>query len=73
MPQKMVAAGISFDKWLILSGKPSRIYTVEDRRTLNEITEALVAEARKRGMDDIVDVPHTVVGGVNNMPRNSDY
>ncbi len=61
LAQKMVAFGISVDKWNVLSGKPSRIYTVEDRRSLNEITEALVAEARRRGMDDIVDVPHTDV------------
>ena len=57
----MVAFGITIDKWNVLSGKPSRIYTIEDRRSINELTEALVAEATRRGMYDVVDVPYSVV------------
>ena len=60
-----VATNILIDKRQLLMGEPTQILTVEERRTLNEITPALVQEMARRNMpvldveyEDVVDAVH---------------
>lgn len=48
---KMVIAGIMVDKRQLLSGEPTAIVSVEDRRSLGALTKAMLAEARRRGYE----------------------
>ena len=45
-----VVAGIATDKHLLLTGQPTAIFGVEDRRKLHELIPALTAEAKRRGL-----------------------
>ena len=46
-----VISGIATDKHLLLTGQPTAIFGVEDRRELHELLPALLAEVKRRGMD----------------------
>lgn len=46
-----VISGIAADKHLLLTGQPTAILGVEDRRKMHELLPALLAEAKRRGMD----------------------
>ena len=48
---KMVIAGILVDKRQLLSGEPTAIVSVEDRRSLGALTKAMLTEARRRGYE----------------------
>jgi len=51
---KAVIGGIMMDKRQLLSGEPTAIVSVEDRRNLDELTEAWIKEAKRRGQ--VVDL-----------------
>ena len=48
---KMVIAGILVDKRQLLSGEPTAIVSVEDRRSLAALTKAMIQEGKKRGYE----------------------
>ncbi len=48
---KMVVAGILVDKRQLLSGEPTAIVSVEDRRSLEALTGAMLKEAHRRGIE----------------------
>ncbi len=50
-----ITAGVLIDKSLLLKGEPTAIFRNEDRRKLNELLPALIAEAKRRGVN-IIDV-----------------
>jgi hypothetical protein len=50
LAQRMTAAGIMFDKMRLLQNRPTAITSFEDRRSLAELTRALLAEAGRRGL-----------------------
>ena len=45
-----VISGIAADKHLLLTGQPTAIFGVEDRRKLHELLPALQAEIKRRGL-----------------------
>ena len=45
-----VISGIATDKHLLLTGQPTAIFGVEDRRKLHELLPALQAEIKRRGL-----------------------
>ncbi len=47
---RMVIAGIMVDKRQLLSGEPTAIVSVEDRRNLDELSKAFVKETKRRGL-----------------------
>jgi hypothetical protein len=47
---KMVAFGILVDKLQLLSGQPTQRLDISDRRKMDELIIALLAEAKRRGM-----------------------
>ena len=48
---KAVAAGIFTDKRQILSGEPTHIHTLEDRRHIHEVYAEAIRVAKQRGFD----------------------
>ncbi len=48
---KMVVAGIMVDKRQLLSGEPTAIVSVEDRRSLADLTKAMIKEGKRRGFE----------------------
>ena len=48
---RAVIAGIFMDKRQLLSGEPTAIVSVEDRRSLGALTKAMLTEARRRGYE----------------------
>ena len=46
-----IVIGILAEKRQLLSGEPTNIISVEDSRQLNEILPAVLAEAKRRGLD----------------------
>lgn len=52
---KMVAAGIATEKWLLMRGQPTQILAVEERMKLDEIAPAILKELERRGVDLILD------------------
>jgi predicted transcriptional regulator len=55
LKDKAIAAGIFIDKRQLLSGEPTQILSVEDRRKLDELLPMIVREAKRRGMTIDVD------------------
>ncbi len=47
---RMVVAGIMVDKRQLLSGEPTAIISVDDRRSIEELSKAFVYEAKRRGL-----------------------
>ncbi len=47
---KAVIGGILIDKRQLLSGEPTAIISVDDRRSIEELSKAFVYEAKRRGL-----------------------
>jgi len=76
---KAVALGIILEKRQLLSGEPTAILSVEERRHLDELIPMLMAEAQRRG--HVIDVTpdndtrliptqSTIDNTINKTPRN---
>lgn len=55
MAQRMVAFGIATDKRQLLSGQPTQIMSVEERRRLTVVVPELVRELARRGLGQTID------------------
>jgi len=55
LKDKMIAAGIATEKWLLMRGQPTQILRIEERMKLDELAPKLLAEAKRRGIDLIQD------------------
>lgn len=47
---KAVVLGIAIDKELVLSGRPTQVLGIEERRAIKDLVPGLLAEARRRGL-----------------------
>lgn len=61
LKDKTIAFGILVDKRQLLSGQPTQILSVEERRNLDQLLPALIAEAEKRGL--VTDAEFEVIDG----------
>ncbi|KPK66949.1 hypothetical protein AMJ82_11540, partial [candidate division TA06 bacterium SM23_40] len=59
---KAVAASIMIEKRQLLSGEPTEIIDMQSREHVNVLVQALVVEAKRRGIDfDVTgDVPRAI-------------
>lgn len=48
---KLVAAAISTDKALLLDGQPTEVYSIKELASLDELSQALMGELRRRGLE----------------------
>lgn len=54
---RMIAAGVAIDKRQLLSGQPTQILSIDERKSLNALVPALLREAQRRGIaPEIIDV-----------------
>ena len=56
MRDAAVASGVLIDKRQLLRGEPTQILSVEERRSMNELTPALIAEMKRRSI--VIDVEY---------------
>lgn len=53
LKDRMIAAGVVIDKRQLLSGQPTQILSIDERKSLNALVPALLREARRRGIAPI--------------------